>query len=94
MKYRDEYMGEVKKLVDDVLNISEAINILRTELSRENDREKNNDKIRSILYMLCSYMREVDVRAKKVKFEIEKDEGAKIEYDISGLQYDINKKDA
>ena len=76
-------MGEVKKLVNDVINISEAVNILRTELLQEN--EKNKDKIRSILYMLCSYIREVDVRAKGVKFEIEKDEGTKFEYDISGL---------
>ena len=83
-------MGEVKKVVRDVLNISEAVNILRTELLQEN--EKNNDKIRSILYMLCSYIREVEARAKGVKFEIEKDEGAEIEYDISGLRYD--KKDA
>ena len=81
-------MGEVKKLVNDVINISEAINILRTELLQEN--EKNKDKIRSILYMLCSYIREVDVRAKRVKFEIEKDEDGGIEYDISGLKYDIN----
>ena len=85
-------MGEVKKLVNDVINISEAINILRTELLQEN--EKNKDKIRSILYMLCSYIRAVDVRAKGVKFEIEKDEDVKFEYDISGVQYDINKKDA
>ena len=63
-------MGEVKKVVCDVLNISEAVKILRTELLQEN--EKNNDKIRSILYMLCSYIREVDVRAKGIKFEIEK----------------------
>ena len=81
-------MGEVKKLVNDVINITEAINILRTELLQEN--EKNKDKIRSILYMLCSYIREVDVRAKGVKFEIEKDEDGGIEYDISGLKYDIN----
>ena len=81
-------MGEVKKVVRDVLNISEAVNILRTELLRENDKEKNNDKIRSILYMLCSYIREVETRANNVKLEIEKDEDAEIEYDIPGLQYD------
>ncbi|MBO5098828.1 MAG: hypothetical protein J6C16_01525, partial [Clostridia bacterium] len=80
MKYRNEYMGEVKKLVNDVLNITEAVNILRTELLQENG--KNKDKIRSLLYMLCSYCRDVDVRAKGVKFEIEKDEDAEIEYDI------------
>ena len=72
MKYRNEYMGEVKKLVNDVLNITEAVNILRTELLQENG--KNKDKIRSLLYMLCSYGRDVDIKARRVKFEIEKDE--------------------
>ena len=87
MKNSDKYMEKAKKLANDVLNITEAVNMLSTELLCENDKDRNNDKIRSIFYMLCSYCKEVDVRPKDVKLEIEKDENAQIEYDIPRLKY-------
>ncbi len=74
MKYRDEYMGEVKEVLNDLLNMTETIKIIRTDLLTDNYHGKNNDKIRSLIHLLCSYGRDVDIKARRVKFEIEKDE--------------------
>lgn len=67
-------MGEVKEVINDLLNMTETIRIIRTDLLTDNHHGKNNAKIKSLIHLLCSYSRDVDVKARGVKFEIEKDE--------------------
>lgn len=82
MKYADECMGEVKALVDEVLNVTEIVNVLRTDWLPNNEKGENDDKIKSVLNMLCKYCIYVEARARKIKNQIEKDEGVELEYDI------------
>lgn len=83
MDCRDEYTGEVKALVEEVLNVTEIVNVLFTDWIHNNKNRKNDDKIKSVLSMLCKYCIYVEARARKIKLQIEKDEGSEIEYDIS-----------
>ena len=63
--------------------MTEIVNVLRTDRIPNNKNRKNDNKIKSVLSMLCKYCIYVEARARKIKLQIEKDEGAEIEYDIS-----------
>ena len=82
MKHTEEYTVEVKALVDEVLNITEIMNVMRTDWMPNNKKGENDDKIKSALSMLCKYCVYVEARARKIKGQIEKTEGAGFEYDI------------
>ena len=63
--------------------MTEIVNVLRTDRIPNNKNRKNDNKIKRVLSMLCKYCIYVEARARKIKLQIEKDEGAEIEYDIS-----------
>ena len=86
-------MGEVKKLANETLNVTNTLNVIRNDLIPNNKFGKYDEKIKSLVNMLCTYAMHLEARARTVKFEVEKDEGPEIIYDIEGVKYNINEKD-
>lgn len=82
MNSKDKYTKEMKILVDEILNVTEMLSVVRKDWLPDNKNGKNDDKIKSMLNILCKSCRTLEAKARSVKQQIKKAEGPEFEYDI------------